>query len=258
MANDAAPSEATLADEGAPLPSEEAPPASPTPARPAPPPFKFSTMVLMIFFFLGIIMIFDTQTRNQVADLLGLGLGPLIGFGHHYVLLTMFCAALIEMLFTAIAYNWATDWVKTSRIQSWSSAFRKVQMEALRSGKKDRVEALKPHQAEITRLSSELSISQLKGMAITWFLVIAIYTWVGIFIGESLLAQRTVDIGGVVLNLAQNLHIGPFPIPYWIVLFSLYTFPLSYVLRRSLKHYSLRRYEIEHLSDAPSPTGPTA
>ena len=238
--------------------SEAAPPPSP---RPPPPQFKLSTFVLTFLFVIGILMIFDTSTRNGVATVLGLGLAPLIGFGHQYVLLTMFCAALIEMALTALAYNWATDWVKTSRIQSWSSAFRKVQMEALRSGKKDRVEALKPHQAEITRLSSELSISQLKGMAVTWFLVIAIYTWVGLFIAASALPQKTVDLGGSLVNIATNVHVGPFPIPLWILLFSLYTFPLSYVLRRALKHYSLRRYELAHLADPPSsppPSSPTA
>jgi uncharacterized membrane protein (DUF106 family) len=233
----------------------EAPPESP---RPPVPQFKLSTFVLTFLFILGILMIFDSSTRTGVANVLALGLLPLIGFHYQYVMLTMFCAALIEMALTALAYNWATDWVKTSRIQSWSVAFRKVQMEALRSGKKDRMAALKPHQAEITRLSSELSISQLKGMAVTWFLVIAIYTWVGLFITAASVSEKTVSLGGSLVNIGQSFHLGPFPIPFWIVLFSLYTFPLSYVLRRSLKHYSLRQYELKHLSDAPPSTGPAA
>ncbi|HEV2165779.1 MAG TPA: EMC3/TMCO1 family protein [Thermoplasmata archaeon] len=246
----------------APLPSAAPPPggeeeAPPEPPRPPMPQFKLSTFVLTFLFVLGILMIFDTSTRTGVANVLGLALGPLIGFDRTDLLATMFCAALIEMALTALAYNWATDWVKTSRIQSWSAAFRKVQMEALRSGKKDRIAALKPHQAEITRLSSELSISQLKGMAVTWFLVIAIYTWVGLFIAGDSVAQKTVSLGGSMVNIGLSFQLGPFPIPIWIVLFSLYTFPLSYVLRRGLKHYSLRRYELRHLTDTP-PTGPAA
>ncbi|MCI4358000.1 MAG: EMC3/TMCO1 family protein [Thermoplasmata archaeon] len=249
--------------EEAPLPSgetaepdaEASPPESP---RPPMPQFKLSTFVLTFLFVLGILMIFDSSTRQGVATVLGLALLPAIGFGHNFVMLTMFCAALIEMALTALAYNWATDWVKTSRIQSWSAAFRKVQMEALRSGKKDRVSALKPHQTEITRLSSELSFSQLKGMAVTWFLVIAIYTWVGLFIAGTALGEKTVNLGGSLVNIGSTFHLGPFPIPFWILLFSLYTFPLSYVLRRSLKHYSLRRYELKHLTDPPNPPSPSA
>ncbi len=258
---------------GAPLPSSDppvgaapaAPPSPPPPdasgmARPPVPTMKASSLLLAFLFSLGLVMIIDASTRTEVATLLGYVLNPVIGFGHQYVLLTMFCAALIEMALTALAYNWATDWIKTSRIQSWSAAFRKVQMEALRSGKKDRMEALKPHQAEITRLSGELSISQLKGMAVTWFLVIAIYTWVGLFIGASTVAQQTVNFGAAgapaLVDIDSHFYLGPFPIPYWIVLFSLYTFPLSYILRRSLKHYSLRRWELAH--PPPPPTAPAA
>jgi uncharacterized membrane protein (DUF106 family) len=232
---------------------------SSAPAKPAPPPlpeFKFSTFIFTFLFIIGIFMIFDTATRNEVAGIIGLALGPLIGFGYHYVLLTMFCAGLIEMALTALAYNWTTDWVKTARTQSWSQAFRKVQMEAIKSGKKDRIEALKPHQAEITKLSGELSISQLKGMAITWFLVIAIYTWVGLFLAQvrTNYGSVVVNLGGVQTHLLATLG----PIPDWIVLFTLYTFPLSYVLRRGLKHYSLRRYELRQLEKASALMGPSA
>ncbi|HUI38529.1 MAG TPA: EMC3/TMCO1 family protein, partial [Thermoplasmata archaeon] len=223
--------------------SEEAPESPARPAGPPVPQFKFSTFILTFLFVLGILMLFDTSTRNGVANAFGLLLAPLIGFGQHDILLTMFFAGLIEMALTAVAYNWATDWVKTARVQSWSGAFRKVQMAAIRSGKKDRIDALKPHQNEITKLTGELSISQLKGMAVTWFLVIAIYTWVGLFIAS--LPDKVVDIGGAAVNLTHTIG----PIPDWIILFSLYTFPLSYVLRRAFKHYSLRRYELAHMDD---------
>jgi uncharacterized membrane protein (DUF106 family) len=248
-------------EEGKEEEGEESLPSAPS-GPPPPPPmpqFKFSTFVFTFLFVIGIFMIFDTGTRNAVASTIGLGLEPLIGFGYHYVLLTMFLAGLIEMALTALAYNWTTDWVKTARTQAWSTAFRKVQMEAVRSGKKDRVDALKPHQAQITKLSSELSISQLKGMAITWFLVIAIYTWVGLFLAHAYSVNPSltnVYLGGF---SADILHKGVGPIPDWIVLFSLYTFPLSYVLRRALKHYSLREYELKELAKGtPSVAGPSA
>jgi uncharacterized membrane protein (DUF106 family) len=249
------PSEATTdpEDEGEEAPTEGGGAPASRPAGPPVPQFKPSTFLLTFLFVLGILMLFDSSTRTGVASAVGLALTPLIGFGYHHVLLTMFLAGLIEMALTALAYNWATDWVKTARTQSWSSAFRKVQMEALKSGKKDRIDALKPHQLEITRLSGELSIAQLKGMAVTWFLVIAIYTWVGLFIGNPQ-TDPWVNVGGAVVNLRHSLG----PIPDWIVLFSLYTFPLSYVLRRGLKHYSLRQYELAHIPLGGGAAGPAA
>ncbi|HYK93728.1 MAG TPA: EMC3/TMCO1 family protein, partial [Thermoplasmata archaeon] len=163
--------------------AEESEPEAPAPpARPAAPTFKASTFLYTFLFVLGILMIFDTSTRNGVALELGIVLQPAIGFGGNFVLLTMFVAAVIEMVLTALAYNWATDWFKTAKVQQWGTAIRKANMEALRSGKKDRLDALKPHQQKFTSLSSEVSMAQLKGMAVTWFLVIAIYTWVGLFL----------------------------------------------------------------------------
>jgi uncharacterized membrane protein (DUF106 family) len=220
--------------------SEAAAPAAPV--RPPAPAFKLSTFLLTFLFILGLWMIFSPSTRTGVATAFGYGLAPLIGFGHAYLLGTMFLAAVIEMLLTAVAYNVTTDWVKAAKVQSWSAAFRKVQMAAVKSGKKDRVEALKPHQAELTKLSGEVSIAQLKGMAVTWFLVIAIYTWVGLFIASA--TNPFVSLGGANVDLLAPLH--PLPIPVWFLLFTLYTVPLSLVFRRLLKHYALQRYERAH------------
>ena len=235
------------------------------PARPPAPSFKPSTMILTFLFLLGILMIFDNNTRNQVALLFGYALVPLIGFAGHYVLLTMFLAAVLEMLLTAVAYNYTTDWVKAARVQKWSAAFRKEQMAALRSGKKDKLEALKVKQQELTKLTSEMSINQLKGMAVTWFLVIAIYTWVGLFVAcgaagtGSPLPPWTcattydplgnfVNIGGISVWLRHKEWI----VPLWFLIFSLYTIPSSLILRRYLKHYSLQKYA-KTLESPPSP-----
>ncbi len=235
----------------APLPTEAAPPVAPpsaaTPPRPPVPAFKPSTTILFFLFILGIFMLFDTGLRTEVANSIGYVLQPAIGFGSHSantILLTMFLAGVIEMLATALAYNWATDWVKAAKVAKWNAAFRKVQMEAVRSGKKDRIEALKQHQQRLTAMTGEVSMAQLKGMAVTWFLVIAIYTWVGIYIvavstnlgGGG--AMLLVNMGGISVNLLGK--VANF-IPLWFLVFSLYTVPSSIVLRRVLKHYSLRR-----------------
>jgi uncharacterized membrane protein (DUF106 family) len=231
---------------------------SASPTKPPAPTFKISTFIYVFLGMVGLLMIIDTPARNQIATLLGTSAGapgPLyyaIGFGSHYLLATMAIAGAIEMLVTAIAYNYTTDWIKAAKVQKWSSAFRKVQMEAIRSGKKDRIAALKPHQERLTRLSSEVSIAQFKGMAITWFLLILIYTWVGLLILNAPLAAQTVSLGGTQLNLIAYRVFGYFPI--WFFIFSLYTIPFSLVFRRVLKNYWLRRY----LNRQGSPPAPPA
>jgi uncharacterized membrane protein (DUF106 family) len=228
--------------------------------RPSSPGFRFSTFLYTFLFLLGILMIFDSGTRYGVAEGVGYLLGPAIGFGGHYPLLTMFVAAAIEMILTAVAYNYTTDWLKTAKVQKWSSAFRKVQMAAMRSGKKDRIQALQVHQQTLTRLSMDVQFAQLKGMAITWFLVIAIYSWVYLFLAGSIAGgfstpihalcttpvspgttcgSVTFPLGTSSVNLLGYL-IGP--IQAWFLIFSLYTIPLSLVFRRLLKHYSLSKH----------------
>ncbi|HKS59357.1 MAG TPA: EMC3/TMCO1 family protein [Thermoplasmata archaeon] len=242
-----------MADDSAPLPSEPTEPVEPeveaaaepaAPARPPVPPFKASTFFYTFLMILGLFMIFDTGTRNLVAQGLAYVLNPTIGFGGHYLIASMAAAAVIEMLLQAVAYNLTTDWVKAAKVQKWSGAFRKVQMAAVRSGKKDRVEALKPHQSTLTRLSSEVSMAQLKGMAITWFLLIAMYTWVYLFIsGSTTIGPK---VSSAVVNLAGT-HVDLLapvagPITLWFLLFSLYTVPSSLAFRRFFKHYSLARH----------------
>ena len=137
-----------------------------TPARPPPPKFKASTFLLTFLFVMGLVMVFDRGTREGVARDLGLVLQPLIGFAGHYFLLTMLLAGVLEMAITAVAYNWATDWVKTAKVQAWAAAFRKVQMPAIRSGKKDRIAALQPHQNKLSELQMSVTTSQLAGSSL--------------------------------------------------------------------------------------------
>src|SRR5208282_2448848 len=183
--------------------------ASAAPAKTPPPrtPFKVSTFIIVFLGFLGFWMLIETSFRNQLAG--GLGVSPanpgplyyLIGFSSQHLLATMAFAGALEMLITAIAYNYTTDWTKAARVAKWNAAFRKVQMAAVRSGKKDRIAALKPFQERITRLSSEVTIAQFKGMAITYFLLILIYTWVGLVILNATAVQQTINLGGTTINM---------------------------------------------------------
>jgi uncharacterized membrane protein (DUF106 family) len=221
---------------------------APPPAKaPAPrTPFKFSTFIIVFLGFLGFWMLIETSFRNQLAG--GLGISPaspgplyyLIGFNSQHLLATMAFAGALEMLITAIAYNYTTDWTKAARVAKWNAAFRKVQMAAVRSGKKDRIAALKPFQERITRLSSEVTIAQFKGMAITYFLLILIYTWVGLVILNASTVQQTINLGGTTINMYTYHVFGYFPL--WFIVFSLYTVPASMVFRRVLKHWWLQRY----------------
>ncbi|MCI4373470.1 MAG: hypothetical protein L3K02_07515, partial [Thermoplasmata archaeon] len=93
-------------------------------------------------------------------------------------------------------------------------------------------------------------IAQFKGMAITYFLLILIYTWVGLVILNATLTEQTVNLGGSLVNIYTFHVFGYFPL--WFLIFSLYTVPASMIFRRVLKHLWLRRYaEKNHIVPAP-------
>jgi uncharacterized membrane protein (DUF106 family) len=276
MADEEAPLPTAAPAEGAPLKAQdddeddddeddETEPVRPPPRPPAPTlRFSWTTFIYVFCGLLGVWMLFaGSGPRDQIAGLLGISSsspGPLyflIGFGSSYLLVTMALAGAIEMLITSLAYNFTTDWIKAAKIQKWSSAFRKVQMEAIRSGKKDRIEALRPHQERLARLSGEVSIGQFKGMAVTYFLLILIYTWVGLVIAAAPASAQVIALHGSTLILTRKV-VSSLPIPWWFLIFSIYTIPFSMVFRRLLKHWWLRRYLEEHppASGAPS-TGAT-
>lgn len=142
----------------------------------------FGRFILFFLGFMGLLMLVDTSTRNQVAAALGYILYPTVGFTGHYLLLTMFIVAGLEMGFSSVAYHFTTDWIATAKVQKHSAAIRPLWNKALRSGKKAHTEALKPFMNELNVLQSKVTINQLKGMVITYVLLIAMYTWVGLFI----------------------------------------------------------------------------
>lgn len=221
--------------------------APPAPARPPPQPVKLSTMAIVFCGILGLFMLLNLDgLRTGISQALGSAnfpTGPLyiaFGFNSQYLLATMAIAGVIEMAITALAYTYTTDWVKAARFQKWSAAFRKAQMAAIRSGKKDRIDALKPSQGKMQRLGAEVQVGTLKGMAITYFLLILIYSWVGNVISYA--PSHVVNIGGGSFDLMATVWV----IPAWIVIFSLYTLPFSFLFRRLLKDYWLVRYERDH------------
>ncbi len=228
-------------------PTKAAPPA-PSPGGPRPPgrtlpppvsPWKSLERFLLIFMgFMGIYMLFDTSARNAVAADIGSLLSPVLGFGGKHVLLTMFLTGVLQMAITAVAYHFTTDWVETARVQKHNQAIRPLYSQAIRSGKKDRVEALKPHMNELQMRQTKVTFSQMKGMVVTWVLIIAIYTWMGLFISSLPVPDQYVNMFGSHVSLLAPLG----PVPLWFLVFSLYTLPLNLLFRRYLKHVALSRH----------------
>lgn len=205
------------------------------PAGPKPPGDARKGIVRFILFFmgfLGLFMLIDpscwsnppsaTCSRIEVANALGYLLAPALGFNGDHILATMFLAAALEMAASALAYHITTDWIETARVAKHGQAIRPLWMKALRSGKKDRVAALKPHMDSLNSRQSRVTINQFKGMVITWVLLIAIYTWVGLYItaqcpAASVSQPSTAIIGGSTVSIDASVSSGhgPYNLTWW-------------------------------------------
>ncbi|MGI0067300.1 MAG: hypothetical protein ACREB9_02595, partial [Thermoplasmata archaeon] len=101
--------------DGTALVSSETPSAPSVSARPTRPAasFKPSTFILVFLGLLGFLMLIDSGTRSAITNWMGNANSPgwlytAIGFNSNYLLLTMAIAGAIEMLVTALAYNYTT------------------------------------------------------------------------------------------------------------------------------------------------------
>ncbi|MDE1820101.1 MAG: DUF106 domain-containing protein [Euryarchaeota archaeon] len=144
-----------------------------------------SRFILFFLGFMGLYMLIDNSARNSIALAFGGLLAPAFGFGGHALLATMFFAAALEMGLSAVAYHFTTDWIESATVAHHQAAIRPLWMKAVRSQKKEHMEALKPHMDAIQVRQSKVTIAQFKGMVITWVLLIAIYTWMGLYIAEQ-------------------------------------------------------------------------
>ena len=181
--------------------------------------------VLFFLGFMGIYMLVDNSARNSIALTLGLLLQPALGFDGHYMLFTMFLTAALEMGFSALAYHYTSDWVESATVQYHSTAIRPLWTKALRSQKKEHIAALKPHMDALQIRQSKVTIAQLKGMVITWVLLIAIYTWMGLFIfaqcPKPAISPSMVQMPGTVvqpfiLNSSVAGGYAPFSYHWWM------------------------------------------
>lgn len=186
---------------------------------------SFGRFILFFLGFMGLYMLIDANARNSIALTLGLLLAPAFGFDGRILLATMFLTAALEMGLSALAYHFTTDWIETATVQHHQASIRPLWMKAVRGQKKEHMEALKPHMDSLNMRQSRVTIAQLKGMVITWVLLIAIYTWMGLYIADQCPkvaiepAQSTIlapAAGPFLLNSSVNEGHAPYSFRWWM------------------------------------------
>lgn len=184
---------------------------------------------------------------------LGLGmdicLGPSIGFGLVYPVFTIFTTSLIMIVCTTFLRHRFTDWIsvgKQAYLQKFvQQKFREAQGNPM---KMKRVQELN---SEVMKMTGDRMSAQMKTMMFTMIFSIVLFMWLMVFIYNQT-PVHTISTPWAIENGWSLLDSGALiefftaggskgPMPHWILLYSLFSLPLSQVLQSVLKYFTFKR-----------------
>lgn len=224
----------------------------------------WSTALLFVSFGLVILILFNQPLRQQLGNAAGFVLGPVIGFGYVYPLLTIFLASLVLVVATTAIRHFMVDWVQMARVQEAMRSFQKEFMEARKANNTYKIKKLTDAQPEVMQLQAEMSTEQMKPMAFTMLLVVPIFAWLAhlFFVPPA----DSADAAGAFIASAHDVVKVPWDahwelwmqtappespwyllgfLPRWIVLYSLFGIPLGQLAQKVLKLYEYRHVDLD-------------
>ncbi len=203
--------------------------------------FNLRRFVYIFLGLLALMVMFDESLRDQMAELLGIVLYPLVGFGGRYPVVSLLGAGLIMVTFSTVVRDIYMDWVDMAEKQNISNEFRKELMEAKRANKQTKVKRMEKKQEEISKMSMSSFKPQLKSMAITMLVVISIFGWCWLFLED--LPNVTYSVPWALnATLTDQLADWCFiPFPQWIGVKMLITLPFTQVLMVVLKMHDFKK-----------------
>lgn len=196
-----------------------------------------SQMIMFMMFFLTMFIMFQPDMRDAVGNAAWGALYPIIGFGSHYPVLTIFMAGLMMICLTTIIRHFFIDWIDAAKNQRMMKDFNKELRDARMAKNDAKVSKLMKKQPEIMKASMTSSMNQMKPMMFTMIFIIATFTFLGVFarsLPSTILSvpwAHNVNMTGSIVCGFEN----------WILVYFLVSMSFSQVLQRVLKWYSFNK-----------------
>lgn len=196
---------------------------------------SWSRMATIFILILAVFILFDQNLRNGLGQIVGYGLEPLVGFGGSFPVVTLFLSGMIMTSVTITLRHFFTDYVEQVRSQKIVAAFNKELREARLENNTYKIKKLTDMQQEVLQKSMAASTAQLKLLPMTMIVIIPIFAWLAVFMGQipsTIIAvpwSNNVDLTGVIV------------LPIWILLYSLISIPFGQILMRSLRFFEFRK-----------------
>jgi uncharacterized membrane protein (DUF106 family) len=189
---------------------------------------------LLMLMILMMLMFFIMPTLAPIlAGYLDHALTPLIGFGGHYPVLTLFFAGLIVVFLSSLLTNFFTNWKKLGESQETSRTFQKEITKARREGNTNRVNKLMKMQPEIMKKQTEASGGMMKPMVFLIIFIWPIFIWLRFFLTNLPHYYLTVPWANQVSFFSY-----PFLFQAWLWLYLIFSLAIGQIVRQGLKYLS--------------------
>ncbi|HLF16765.1 MAG TPA: EMC3/TMCO1 family protein [Candidatus Thermoplasmatota archaeon] len=217
-----------------------------TPA--AAPPRRRGMLVTLLSFFLVLYVMSNTAIRNALGEAVGTVLGPVIGFGGHYPVLTLMLAGAVMVLLTTLLRHFTTDWLEMAKSQAVMRHFQKEFQRARKENNTYQIKKLQDQQPDIMARQAEMSSRQMRTMPLTMIVVIPLFAWMFHFV-TNLDYWYFASPWNVEVHMFEKNGIlfGSSVFPHWILLYSALSIPLGALVQKSMKYLAWKeRWQKSH------------
>lgn len=195
-----------------------------------------STFIMVFMVMLTLFVLLNKGMRDALGGAMNFVLGPTIGFGGAYPVLTFLLAGMITSTISILGRHFFVDWVALARSQKIMSAFNKERREAMMKQNIAKLKRLNEMSSEIMQESMKHSMSQMKPMAFTMVIIIIIFSWLSSFI-DTMAVDTSFSV-----PWDYNSDLGRATIlPHWVLLYALISIPFGQILQRVLKYFSFKK-----------------
>jgi uncharacterized membrane protein (DUF106 family) len=204
-------------------------------AKAADPKATTSRMLLIFVFIMAIFVMFDNNLRTALGKIVGYGLEPLWGFDGSFPVVSLFITGAFMTTLSIVVRHFFTDYVKQTKSQKIMSAFNKEMQAARKENNTYKLKKILELQPKMMEESMKQTTTQMKLMPVTMLIIIPIFAWLAVFVGNLDSATITVPWS----NFADLNE--TYVLPAWVLLYSLISVPFGQLLSRGLRYYSFKK-----------------
>ncbi len=203
-----------------------------------------SMFLSLIVMFGLLIAFFNPGVRDAAVSGFNVVLGPAIGFGGAFPVITIMIAELVVVLLGTTLRIVFTDFVEQARIQRIMGALRKEQRAAFKERDQARIRKLNQHQNKFMMQQSQVMQKQMRILPITLIVIFPLFTWLSVFLYALPYPVFTVPWSSRVYFTEQFLVF-----PSWVYLYAILGIPFTQIYQRLLRYFMLKR-RLEKLNSA--------